>query len=299
MSQSSPIIAATPQDALRILQHLDAGIVSVNCWLKTLHSMLICDDASNSNTLAEDPKHCNFSLWFNDDATPELRQNRMFQKAGRLHKNMYDIGHSLLQNKLSHLPVSVEEYDTFMDIATALKDELHTLQFDIINKACAVDQLTGAWNRHAMHSKLAQELERMVRNKQSCSICMLDIDHFKLVNDSLGHIAGDQVLQAVVHFITKQLRKYDSIFRYGGEEFLLCLPNTTGAEAEPILNRLRANIEKLDIPLNDGKTISITASFGVTSISPNKSIEEAIAMADHALLSAKANGRNRVCIWQI
>lgn len=299
MPQSSPLVAATPQEALRILQHLDAGIVSVNCWLKALHGKLICDDASNSADLAEDPRNCNFSRWFHGDATLELRQNRMFQKAGKLHKAMHDSGHSLLQKKTRHLPVTVEEYNTFMDLATALKEELHNLQFEVINNACVVDQLTGAWNRHAMHSKLVQELERMIRNKQSCSICMLDIDHFKHVNDSLGHIAGDQVLQAVVQFITAQLRKYDSIFRYGGEEFLLCLPNTTDTEAEPILNRLRANLEKLVIPLNDGKTISVTASFGVTVMSINKSIEETITMADHALLSAKANGRNNVCIWKV
>jgi len=299
MPQSSPLVAATPQEALRILQHLDAGIVSVNCWLKALHGKLICDDASNSADLADDPRSCNFSRWFHDDTTPELRQNRMFQKAGKLHKAMHDSGHSLLQKKARHLPVTVEEYNTFMDLATALKEELHNLQFEVINNACVVDQLTGAWNRHAMHSKLVQELERMIRNKQSCSICMLDIDHFKHVNDSLGHIAGDQVLQAVVQFITAQLRKYDSIFRYGGEEFLLCLPNTTDTEAEPILNRLRANLEKLVIPLNDGKTISVTASFGVTVMSINKSIEETITMADHALLSAKASGRNNVCIWKV
>lgn len=299
MPQSSSLVAATPQDALRILQHLDAGLVSVNCWLKTLHSLFICDDASNSGDITDDPSRCNLSRWFHDDTIPELRQNRMFQKAGKLHKTMHDMAHALLQKKTSHLPVTVKEYDKFMDIATALKDVLHNLQFDIINNVCVVDQLTGAWNRHAMHSKLAQELERMTRNRQSCSICMLDIDKFKNVNDSLGHIAGDQVLQAVVQFITGRLRKYDSIFRYGGEEFLLCLPNTTDTEAEPILNRLRANLEKFVIPLHDGKTISVTASFGVTVMSANKSLEETIAMADHALLSAKINGRNRVCIWKV
>ena len=76
MPISSPVIATTPQDALRILQHLDAGLLNVNSWLKSLHSTLICSDLPDSNALANDPTHCNFSLWFHDDATPELRQNR-------------------------------------------------------------------------------------------------------------------------------------------------------------------------------------------------------------------------------
>lgn len=297
MPSSPPVIASTPQDAHRILQHLDTGLVSVNAWLKSLHSTLICGDLPNTDALASNPTHCNFSLWFHNDATPELRQNRMFKKAGKLYTNVHEIGHSLLQKKIHRHPVIAEEYDHFIGLTTEFIDELRNLQFHIINTTCVVDPLTGVWNRHTMNAQLAQELERMIRQKNSCSICMVDIDHFKKVNDSLGHVTGDQVLQAVVQFITKQLRKYDSIFRYGGEEFLLCLPNIIDSQTELMLNRLRSNLEKFSIPLRDGNKISITASFGVTAMNANKSIEETITMADHALLSAKANGRNRVCMW--
>lgn len=299
MPQSSPVIATNPQDALRILQHLDTGLINVNSWLKSLHSTLICSDLPDADCLTNDPTQCNFSLWFHDEATPELRQNKMFKKAGKLYKTMYEVGHTLAQKKIDRHPVIVDEYDNFIDLTTEFIDELRTLQFHIINTACVVDPLTGAWNRHTMNAQLAQELERMIRQKNSCSICMVDIDHFKRVNDSLGHVTGDQVLQAVVQFITKQLRKYDSIFRYGGEEFLLCLPNTIASQTEMILNRLRSKLEKFAIPLRDGNTISVTASFGVTALDANKSIEETITMADHALLCAKANGRNRVCLWQV
>lgn len=298
MPLSSPVIAANPQDALRILQHLDAGLTSVNSWLRELHCTLICCDLSESENLASDPTRSNFSLWFHDEATPELKQNKMFQKAGKIHKTMHEIGNSLLQKKLNQHPVLTKEYDSFIALTTEFIDELRTLQFHIINTACVVDPLTGAWNRHTMHTQLAQELERMIRQKNSCSICMVDIDYFKQVNDKLGHVTGDQVLQAVVQFITKQLRKYDSIFRYGGEEFLLCLPNTIESQTEKILNRLRSNLEKFAIPLRDGNTISVTASFGISAMNTNISIEETINMADHALLSAKASGRNCVCRWQ-
>jgi diguanylate cyclase (GGDEF)-like protein len=293
MPQSSPLVAATPQEALRILQHLDAGIVSVNCWLKALHGKLICDDASNSADLAEDPRNCNFSRWFHDDATPELRQNRMFQKAGKLHKAMHDSGHSLLQKKTRHLPVTVEEYNTFMDLATALKEELHNLQFEVINNACVVDQLTGAWNRHAMHSKLVQELERMIRNKQSCSICMLDIDHFKQVNDQHGHDAGDRALIATAHLLSKTRRAGDILARWGGEEFMLLLPETDLEQACALAERMRHGIEAQQLRIAQ-ETISLTASFGIAGRGQQARLEDLISEADVQLYEAKQKGRNRV-----
>jgi diguanylate cyclase len=158
--------------------------------------------------------------------------------------------------------------------------------------------LTGAWNRNSMFQKLAEEQDRMVRNKQQCCLCMMDLDHFKQVNDTYGHAAGDKVLHFAVEHAGEYLRKYDSIFRYGGEEFLLCLPNISAEDAVVAMDRIRAGLEKLDITLPGGQTIiHVTASFGVAPVSVDRSVEENINVADQALFCAKVSGRNRVCLW--
>jgi diguanylate cyclase (GGDEF)-like protein len=128
---------------------------------------------------------------------------------------------------------------------------------------------------------------------------ILDLDHFKQINDRYGHLAGDHALQAVVRFLTARIRKYDYVFRYGGEEFLLCLPNTALEDAEVLLDRMRQELASQPIDLGKGTTINITASFGVTEMLASEHHDFSIERADHALLCAKAKGRNRVCSWPL
>jgi len=125
----------------------------------------------------------------------------------------------------------------------------------------------------------------------------MDFDRFKQVNDERGHPAGDAVLRQAIRFVTSVLRKYDTIFRYGGEEFLLCLPGSPVREAAPVVERIRAGLERLPIRLPSGETMFVTASFGLAEMHPRRPVEEAIADADMALIRAKENGRNRVEIW--
>ncbi len=122
---------------------------------------------------------------------------------------------------------------------------------------------------------------------------MLDLDHFKKINDSYGHAAGDAVLVAVVQCVKSYLRPYDQIYRYGGEEFIICLPSTTLDQASEIVERLRLSISNLDL---DFDAVQVTASFGVTVMSQSHSVEESIRCADKAMYAAKAKGRNCVVL---
>lgn len=128
---------------------------------------------------------------------------------------------------------------------------------------------------------------------------MMDIDHFKRVNDQFGHKVGDEVLQAFTSIVSTELRRYDSLFRYGGEEFLMLLPNTTLDNAALLLNRIRETLAGTDIQVGNGQTIRLTASFGVAHLVCKETVEDALEHADHALLAAKAGGRNQVCVWDM
>jgi diguanylate cyclase (GGDEF)-like protein len=128
---------------------------------------------------------------------------------------------------------------------------------------------------------------------------MMDIDHFKTVNDQYGHSIGDQVLRMVADTLMRNKRPYDEVGRWGGEEFLLVLPETNLQEGGGVAERLRLAIENASLPIADGRTLSVQASFGVASTSEEEhhSLNALLQHADLALYDAKQHGRNRVCLF--
>ena len=159
---------------------------------------------------------------------------------------------------------------------------------------CALrDPLTGTGNRIAMDQTLQREIELSRRHLQPLSVLMLDIDHFKQVNDTHGHSTGDDVLKAVAASIKNQLRNVDMVFRYGGEEFLILLSNTTREAAAMVGERLRLAVQSQEY-LADSHMIVLTASLGCSTLLPGESAESLLRRADSALYVAKREGRNRL-----
>jgi diguanylate cyclase (GGDEF)-like protein len=176
-----------------------------------------------------------------------------------------------------------------------------TLQAELIEAREALriqathDPLTGLWNRRAILEMLGNELARSRREGLPVAVAMADLDHFKRINDTYGHVVGDTVLCEAVSRMRALLRTYDAIGRYGGEEFLVVLPGCTSQDACKLAERLRSGIaqESVKIP---GGAIDVTSSLGVAA-SDDISILDASALiraADIALYRAKAEGRNRV-----
>ena len=163
-------------------------------------------------------------------------------------------------------------------------------------KVAKVDSLTGLHNRRWLEETYTRELKRSNDGNFSLSAFMLDIDHFKNINDTYGHLAGDQVLIAVAQEITRCLRPSDMPVRYGGEEFTVFLPNTTVDNAKIIAERLRAGVEKIRVALSTGEVINVTISVGFTERQAGDTVESIIKRADDALYHAKESGRNRVCL---
>lgn len=157
------------------------------------------------------------------------------------------------------------------------------------------DPLTGTGNRVAMDQTLQREIEMARRHMQPLSLLMLDIDHFKRVNDSHGHSAGDEVLKAVAASIKSQLRNVDMVFRFGGEEFLILLSNTPREAAAMVGERLRFAAQAQEY-LADGQVIDLTVSLGCSTLLPGESAESLLRRADSALYVAKREGRNRLAM---
>lgn len=168
---------------------------------------------------------------------------------------------------------------------------------DLLSLRAQLDPLTELWNRQAMDNRLRQEWARASRHEEVLSFMMMDIDHFKSVNDQFGHPAGDRVLCALTRVLTAQCRESDMPCRYGGEEFAVILPNTRCTEAANLADRCREEIEKLSLPAQD-RVIRVTASFGVADSQCLHTREDLVRRTDEALYRAKNEGRNRVVIWE-
>jgi two-component system, cell cycle response regulator len=155
------------------------------------------------------------------------------------------------------------------------------------------DVLTGLWNRRALLDLLYREIERASRSNSPTGLLMLDLDHFKNINDTYGHLAGDMVLREVGRRITQVIRSYDFVGRYGGEEFLAVLPGCDRAQALHSAERIRAAIAAAPIIVNNSE-IHLTTSIGATALASDACEKRLLAAADAALYQAKGEGRNRV-----
>ncbi|MCB1189088.1 MAG: diguanylate cyclase [Leptospiraceae bacterium] len=184
-----------------------------------------------------------------------------------------------------------QERELTTTIRMALKKHEETMKME---QLATTDSLTGIMNRRFFLQAIDKEIERTQRYGNRFSLIILDIDHFKKVNDTYGHSAGDEVIVSITQIVNKNLRKVDIFARYGGEEFIICLPETDYPNAMNVAERIRQNIEDNFIPYDD-KKISCTVSIGVTNFHENgDTYDKIFQRADAALYLAKNQGRNQV-----
>ncbi len=193
--------------------------------------------------------------------------------------------------------VNVDDYErkgehyviSFTDI-TQLKEKSNLLEYQATH-----DQLTGLYNRQKFNDILAKEIKREKRYQNSLSMIIFDIDNFKYFNDTYGHDIGDEVLKVIASILLQNVREHDTVVRWGGEEFIVLLPQTQLDGAKNVAEKIRMAIEKYE---DEKIPISITASFGVTSLEEKDTDISFIKKADKALYQAKNNGKNQVIVYK-
>ena len=191
--------------------------------------------------------------------------------------------------------------DDFLDKEIHHDDLLRMIRYRaqryrLLRNQMRTDGLTGLLNHVAIRELLAEELDRALRFKHDTAVVMLDIDHFKRVNDEYGHQAGDTVIRGLANLLTTKLRRYDGLGRYGGEEFMIILPNTNAENAVKLMNRLRKDFADMPHLINN-KTIYASFSAGVATCPDLCEVSELIEAADKALYKAKREGRNCVRVY--
>lgn len=280
------------------LRDLDRALASHAAWLARFNRQLICREAAYPDDLEADAHtRCRFGVWFHGEDQTGLSDAGNLAAIDATHRSMHDIARHLLATQIAGQSINGADYDAFTAIAARFRQLLRRLEQDLMERLGAVDNLTGVWNRQAVNIRLAEEIERAQRTRQPCTLCYADLDDFAGFNERHGHRQGDNLLRAVAGFFAGQLRGYDTLFRIGGEEFLICLPNTDIPQAALLIDRLRIALAAQAFAL-EGEDLSITASFGVVALEPIFFIDETLERAQRAQLIARTEGGNQVCVWK-
>jgi diguanylate cyclase (GGDEF)-like protein len=281
-----------------IIGQLDSALSYHEAWFDGVSQVLVCGTAPNAADLLNDAhQNCEFGNWYYNHAHSRLRENPSFSAIEPLHTNMHRCAAFLIQQRQERKPILPKDYQAFSAALRQLRIQIAALSSELQDISRHLDPLTGVYTRGGMLTSLNTSLERVKRGRYQCSIVMLDIDNFKGVNDQHGHPVGDEVLRSVGSFICNQVRLYDAVYRYGGEEFLILMNDCDEAVSTKVTERLRRQLCKLDIDCGGVAPLNITASFGLYELAADTSVSESITRADQALYSAKRGGKNRLVVW--
>lgn len=278
------------------IAQLDQATYNHDQWYKSLIRVLVARLPPDAADLLPDAhERCRFGQWYYSEAVGDLRNVPAFVALGTAHELMHRRAAALLQRVEDDLPIATGDLDQFANSLDRMRLELESLRRELAEVAQNRDPLTETRNRVSLLGDLREQHALVRRGLQDCTLVMVDIDHFKAVNDRFGHAMGDTVLRDVAQSLKNGMRPYDRVYRYGGEKFLLCLPQTSVMEAAALTERLRAGVEERRVrDENTGTDVRVTASFGVAPLDAGSPIEDAIERADQALFRAKASGRNSV-----
>lgn len=285
----------TPVEAESIIKRAEPAFVAHQDWVRHVYAVLICRAAPTAAQLNRNRQlQSILTQWFVCETSEHVRRHPLYPALIQNHRRILATADGLFRAVEGNKEITPEHFDVFSSALDQFNNDFEALLAEMRDMLRSADPLTGVCTRFAMLPRLEQERDRVHRTGESCSICMVDLDHFKMINDTHGHTVGDKVLQTVAGHMLENLRPYDQVYRYGGEEFLLMLPNTRPDAAVPVVNRLRGRINDTLVKATDGVSIRATASFGIAALHPGWSVHDAINMADKALYAAKVEGRNRI-----
>jgi two-component system cell cycle response regulator len=192
------------------------------------------------------------------------------------------------------LQETIQRHINLLDMRVAQRTEQLENLVQEVQRLSMLDSLTGCFNRRVLDERLPAEVERCHRYQRPLSVVFIDVDHFKRINDGLGHAGGDLVLQEIAKRCQASLRsRVDWVARYGGEEFVIVLPESDALAAQQFAERLRLSIRSQPIDAA-GQSLSVTVSLGVAQLRPHESVQQLLARADALLYQAKQAGRDRV-----
>lgn len=281
-----------------IVSQLKESFYNHQRWHGALIRALVCKlPCDKHDTSEEAHTECRFGQWYYSKAPEKLRYHPGFVALGDEHQRLHHMARLLIVASSAGHPIASLDYDNFANALERMRLEIFALEREMEDSLFNRDSLTGAITRYGILPTLREQQELMKRHSQHCHIAMIDLDNFKAINDLHGHAAGDRALAESIRYLIKHLRPYDKVFRYGGEEFLLCMPYTELTSGHDRIRQLNTGLAELAIDIGLKEPIHVTASFGLAPLDPGIPVEKSIDRADKALYMAKASGRNCVQVW--
>jgi diguanylate cyclase len=276
-----------------IISHYESHLL----WLTELARHIKSEKIENFPQL--DDKLCDFGKWLHTDGKNVIQNNSKYKTIDALHNNLHLFAkkiHSHLGDAEHHIQITYLEKCEL--ISLSIGTELALIDNVIMNKRVTKDTLTGALNRNGLRNVFESQYELSLATNNPFVLGVCDLDYFKKINDTHGHVAGDKVLRSFVDVAKEYIRNSDVIIRYGGEEFVIILPAVTKEKGLEVLENICRGFEKTIIEF-EGKDLNATVSIGMIEVKPEKMfknsfIDEYIMIADQKLYTAKHAGRNRV-----
>jgi len=266
-------------------------------WLNDLTKHI--NDFEKNDFPELDEMQCDFGLWLNSHAKKIIQNNSKLKALKQLHNDLHMFAKKIFLNlKTSEYHVLISYLEKCELISLSIGTELALIDNIEMNKRMTKDNLTGALNRNSLELIFKTQYELSYATENSFVLAMCDLDYFKKINDTYGHIAGDKMLRFFVEIVKKHIRSSDIIIRYGGEEFIIILSSIQKEEGFKVLEKIRHAFETATLTV-DTKKIQATISMGAMWIRPDKSykhalLDEYVMIVDKMLYCAKANGRNRI-----
>jgi len=276
-----------------IIIHYESHLI----WLTNLAQHIKNVDSNDFPEI--DATKCSFGCWLHSDAKKVISNNSKYKNIVSIHKNLH-----LFASKIFNI-LEKGEYHvliTYLEkcelISLSIGTELALLDQILINKKITKDTLTGALNRHGLRNVFESQYELSLATNNPFIFAMCDLDFFKNINDTYGHVAGDKLLKLFVDTVKENIRNSDVIIRYGGEEFIIMLPTIHKPKGLEILEKIRSDFANTVLEFN-GEKISATVSTGMIVIEPEylfkqNFLDDYLMIVDKKLYEAKDNGRNRV-----
>ncbi|HWR77635.1 MAG TPA: diguanylate cyclase [Thiobacillus sp.] len=287
-----------PAETEPFIAELDAAVEAHMNWTRRILRCAVLHSTPGEDVL--DPMAhtlCRFGAWFRENrAHFEALDAPAARRVETVHQTMHDAIRSLCAQVMTGAtgrPVDLECFEQSQSELIGLLARFKTL---ILSQAVRCDPLTELPLRYGIENDFAMYQKEVRRNRSRLYVVMIDVDHFKPINDTYGHLVGDKVLRHLAHTLKQSLRSDEPLYRYGGEEFLWLLKCKSAEEATKSARRVLASVGTTPVPIADDETLRLTITLGLALAGETEDLSSVIKRADQALYEGKQSGRNRYVI---
>lgn len=286
--------ATFSDDVQDFVQRLDEAEQAHMAWSRRVLRCAVLRISPGEDVLADDAHcRCVFGSWFRQhrerfDAIDALAAQRLDEQ----HEQMHDAVRHICRSVLQGVAGDTEIMDAFERTQASVIADLALLKTGCLAHCARLDALTGLPLRYGIEEEFKRCCAQAMRHGEQVVVVMLDVDHFKRVNDVHGHAAGDLALQHVANLLRAHCRVGEPLFRFGGEEFLVLLQAAGHEVAQQAAERLLQALRETPLRLPDGHLLSLRVSAGLAEAGPEEAVADVVSRADHALYAAKAAGRD-------